>query len=149
MVWSCTRIYLQDSENFRPTKCRLIAQRFASSRKVRLMQVYTTDLVTAYVNFPSGLSKIRSTKCACSAVLFFWPKYRLAHPENYLFLLSIKQNSGSKYPKNNLFNFENRSTVVVAYMNQHHFKTIQRNVSSDYVFKIKLNIFGMLLSYQY
>ena len=38
------------------------------------------------------------------------PKYRLGHPENQLFLLSKKIFSGSKYPKNNIFKFEYRST---------------------------------------
>ena len=42
---------------------------------------------------------------------FFSPKYRLGHPENYLCLLSKKIFSGSKYPKNILFNFEKGSTV--------------------------------------
>ena len=42
----------------------------------------------------------------------FQPNHRLAHPENYLFLLSIKIFSGSKYPKNILFNFEKGSTEV-------------------------------------
>ena len=44
------------------------------------------------------------------AVLLFQPKYRLSHPENYLFSSSNKIFSGSKYPKNILFNFEKRST---------------------------------------
>ena len=44
------------------------------------------------------------------SVLPFWPNYRLAHPKNYLFLLSRKMFSGSKYPKNILFNFEKGST---------------------------------------
>ena len=43
-------------------------------------------------------------------VFLFYPKYRLVHPENYLFVLSMKIFSGSKYPKMNLFNFEKRST---------------------------------------
>ena len=34
-----------------------------------------------------------------SPVLPFWPNYRLAHPENCLFLLSNEIFSGSKYPK--------------------------------------------------
>ena len=38
-------------------------------------------------------------------------KYRLGHPENYLFTLSKKLFSGSKYLKNILFYFENRSTA--------------------------------------
>ena len=38
------------------------------------------------------------------SVKFFLPKYRLGHPENCLFLLSIK-NVGSKYQKYILFNF--------------------------------------------
>ena len=44
------------------------------------------------------------------AVVIFWPKYRLAHPENDLFSLSNNIFSGSKYPKNISFNFEKRST---------------------------------------
>ena len=43
------------------------------------------------------------------AVLPFWPKYRLAHPGNYLFSLSVNILSGSKYPKNILFDFEKGS----------------------------------------
>ena len=43
------------------------------------------------------------------AVVLFWLKYRLGHPENYLLSLSSKLFSGSKYPKNSIFNFENRS----------------------------------------
>ena len=43
-------------------------------------------------------------------MLLFQPKYRLAHPENYLFLLFKTTFSGSKYPKNILYNFEKRST---------------------------------------
>ena len=44
-------------------------------------------------------------------VLSFQPKYRLSHPEKYFFSLSKKIFSGSEYPKNILFNFENRSTA--------------------------------------
>ena len=47
---------------------------------------------------------------AWSPVLPIQPRYRLAHPENYLFSLSKKIFSGSKYPKNIKFNFEKRST---------------------------------------
>ena len=48
----------------------------------------------------------------CSwAVVIFWPKYRLAHPENCLFSLSKNIFSGSKYPTNVLFNFGKRSTA--------------------------------------
>ena len=43
-------------------------------------------------------------------VLLFQPKYRLGHPENYLFLLSKKIFTGSKYPKNKLIKFEKRNT---------------------------------------
>ena len=43
-------------------------------------------------------------------VLPFRPNDRLAHPENYLFLLSRKIFSWSKYPINILFNFEKGST---------------------------------------
>ena len=32
-------------------------------------------------------------------MLLFQPKYRLGHPENYLFLLSINIFTGSKYPQ--------------------------------------------------
>ena len=46
-----------------------------------------------------------------SPVLPFWPNYRLGHPENYLFSLSKKIFSGSKYPKIKLFNFEKGSTA--------------------------------------
>ena len=44
-------------------------------------------------------------------MVIFWPKYRSTHPENYLFSLCKQMFSGSKYPKNILFNFEKRSTV--------------------------------------
>ena len=44
------------------------------------------------------------------SVLLFQPKYRLDHPENYLFLLSKIIISGSKYPTKILFIFEKRST---------------------------------------
>ena len=43
-------------------------------------------------------------------VLPFQPNYRSGHPENYLFSLSKKIFSGSKYPKIKLFNFEKGST---------------------------------------
>ena len=46
-----------------------------------------------------------------SSVLLFQPKYRIGHPENYLFLLSKKIFFGSKYPISILFIFENRSTA--------------------------------------
>ena len=46
------------------------------------------------------------TVWSCEPVLPFQPNYRLAHPKNYLFILSKKIFSGSKYPKNILFNFE-------------------------------------------
>ena len=38
------------------------------------------------------------------------PKHRLGHPEKYIFVLSNNIFSGSKYPKNILFYFENGST---------------------------------------
>ena len=47
-----------------------------------------------------------------SSVLLFQPKYRLGHPENYLFLLSKKVFTGSKYAKNKLINFEKRNTAI-------------------------------------
>ena len=43
-------------------------------------------------------------------MLPFWPNYGLGHPENYLFSLSKKISSGSKYQKIKLFNFEKGST---------------------------------------
>ena len=58
--------------------------------------------------YTTGLHKTT----APAAVLPFHPNYRLAHPENYLFLLSKKIFSGSKYPKNILFTFEKGSTVL-------------------------------------
>ena len=42
---------------------------------------------------------------ASQPVLPFEPKYRLAHPENYLFSLSIKIFFGSKYPKKKIIQF--------------------------------------------
>ena len=44
------------------------------------------------------------------SVKVFQPKYRLGHPENYLFLLSGKIFLGSKYPKIIQFNFEKKFT---------------------------------------
>ena len=44
------------------------------------------------------------------SLLLFKPKYRSGHTENYLFSLSKNIFSGWKYPKNILFEFENRST---------------------------------------
>ena len=46
------------------------------------------------------------------AVLPFKPKYRLAHPENYLFSLSKKIYSGSKDSNNKLIDFEKGSTAI-------------------------------------
>ena len=48
------------------------------------------------------------------SVILFWPKHRSDHPENYLFSLSKKMFSGSKYVKDILFYFEKRSTVCSA-----------------------------------
>ena len=59
-----------------------------------------------------GYVLLRCTMALCGAVLLLLPKYRLALPENYLFSLSIKNNSGSRYPKKILFNSENRSTAA-------------------------------------
>ena len=60
----------------------------------------------------------RHAKHACAQladpVVIFWPNsliYRSTHPENYIFSLSKKTFSGSKYPTNSLFNFEKRSTA--------------------------------------
>ena len=39
---------------------------------------------------------------------FWWPEHRLGHPKNYLGPLSTKFFSGSEYPKNVSFDFENR-----------------------------------------
>ena len=50
----------------------------------------------------------------CPSVLLFKPKYRLCHPDNYLFSLSKKIFYLSKYPKNISFNFENRSNGALA-----------------------------------
>ena len=59
---------------------------------------------------PSGVNRLYTSRPLAQApVLLFWPKYRLAHPEIYLFSLPVFF-SGSKYPKNILFTFENRST---------------------------------------
>ena len=52
-----------------------------------------------------------ATNVAVQPMLLFQPKYRLGHPENYLFSLFKKIFSGSKYPKNILFNFEKRCTT--------------------------------------
>ena len=44
--------------------------------------------------------KLASRANDWALVLPFSPKYRLVHPENYLFLLSKKMFSGSNYPTN-------------------------------------------------
>ena len=46
------------------------------------------------------------------AVLLFWPNW-LGHPKYNLFYMSKKILFQSKYPKNILFNFENKSTGQV------------------------------------
>ena len=53
---------------------------------------------------------------AASASLFK-PKYRLGHPENYLFFLSTKLFSGSKYPKKT-FNLILRTEALMAAADQ-------------------------------
>ena len=58
----------------------------------------------------SRVSPKPETKYMYKPVLPFQPKYRLSHPENYLFLLSKKLFTGSEYPKNKLFNFEKNFT---------------------------------------
>ena len=40
---------------------------------------------------------------AHQAVLLFKPKHRIGHPENYVFSLSEKIFSGSKYPKKEFY----------------------------------------------
>ena len=58
----------------------------------------------------SGLRVLGGQHLRDAQCFFFLPKHRLGHPENYLFSLSKQIFSGSKYPKNILFKFENRST---------------------------------------
>ena len=63
----------------------------------------TTDTVPFYRAFHAvKRTNIRGWQSACmgfmkASVLPFQPKYRLGHPENYLFSLSKKAFSGSKY----------------------------------------------------
>ena len=69
-----------------------------------------------------GLRAANNPDTCCTertSLLLFLPKYPLNHPENYLFSLSNKMFSGSKYPKKHftfvfnilkVFNFEKRST---------------------------------------
>ena len=52
------------------------------------------------------------TSCA---VLPFWPKHRLGHPENYLFSLSKEIYSGSKYYTNVVYHFEKGSNDLYIY----------------------------------
>ena len=56
--------------------------------------------------------------------MFFQPKYRLGHPENYLFLLSKRVLLGSKYPKKYFINFENNFTDFKA--RYRHLRLLQR-----------------------
>ena len=43
---------------------------------------------------------------ALKSVKFFWPKYQLGCPENYLFRISNKIQIGSNFPKKSWFKFE-------------------------------------------
>ena len=54
----------------------------------------------------------QSEWCPPATVVHFWPKSRLGHPKTYEFSLSKNLTSGSKYPQNILFYFENRSTEL-------------------------------------
>ena len=73
------------------------------------------DLITWILYNSATLKAIdlsHLTRHGCTGtVVLFQPKYRLAHPENYLFSLSKRILSESKYPRKILFNFEKISTV--------------------------------------
>ena len=45
-------------------------------------------------------------------MLPFWPKCRLGHPKNYLFSLSTRIFSGSKYPTNISFIFKQEALIL-------------------------------------
>ena len=68
-------------------------------------QRWVCPLLESCRNSWTGRSPLVALALFCSlqttrrSVLLFKPKYRLAHPENYLFSLSKKIFSGSKYPK--------------------------------------------------
>ena len=53
--------------------------------------------------------RVLSSSDRYAPAIFYYPKYRIGHPENYLFSLSKKIFSGPKYPTNILRNFDNRS----------------------------------------
>ena len=58
-------------------------------------------------------------------MLLLQPKHRLDHLENYLLSLSRTTISGSEYPKNMLFHYENRSTDRM--------RSPRRNLAQPYV----------------
>ena len=83
--------------------CKKIHHHHHHHSKVR---TYTTSSVVT----PIQRQDEPQPQYASVSVLPFSPKYRLAQPGNYLFSLSKKIFSGSKYPKSILFSFEKGST---------------------------------------
>ena len=81
-----------------------------ASSKCHSMPYFVWSLFVAQTIVCLFGSVLFETHELCWSVLPFLPNYRLAHPDNYLFLLSKKIFSGSKYPKHILFNFEKGST---------------------------------------
>ena len=72
------------------------------------------------------------------ASVFVTAEYQSAQPDNYFFPLDRLTIKGSKYPKIIYFNFEDKLTAQDS--------RGLAPVSSDSVFKIKLNVFGILWS---
>ena len=77
-------------------------------------------LIPTSKSFPQRISlSSRCVNFGCDQlVLFsmgsvnvFQPKYRLGHPEKYLFLLSVNTSLGSKYPNKNQVKYERTFTV--------------------------------------
>ena len=62
----------------------------------------------------SCIEVIQSRFGRCGSVLLIHPKYRLGHPENYLFSSSNKYFLIQSIPKNIFLKFENRNTNVVS-----------------------------------
>ena len=79
------------------------------------------SLETTVVTGDSGDVVMPSIECR--PVFPFLPKYRLGHPENYLFLLSKNRYTGSKYPKINKFNFEKNFNGAGSICSQAHAST--------------------------
>ena len=71
---------------------------------------FSKNVCKGVVSKTSFILILKKASLVCSIDLHRQPKHWLGHPGNYVFSLSKKLFSGSKYPKNNLFYFEKGST---------------------------------------